>query len=370
MLANGLRLIRCRVIPFLTEQAYHSAFVLAFATKLFEKTEQHEFSRETFENVLEILLEPILNGLHLPREVQKTVPAGISPYIAPQFRLQGSQVKSLIEPEDLIGLHRILLDLNRSSDVERFTEVLQREAVVVHWNYFASLLIPYLRGAVQLLKGNGINMTSAVYQQIFRIVFYQYIERFVGTEPPHPKDWKKDRKGCRSCADCPKLDAFLSSPTQTVEEFKMVEKRRKHIEYRFPGYPRCIDFALTTQKNNSPFTLRITKILKDGELALREWQTRVQQARKTIASVATEHELRAILGDQYDAINNASMMKQPGASDQVRAAVPDSTTARMPMEPIHNPPPQAGHGATKRKASDTQENAAKRCRIVDIIDLT
>ena len=287
-------------------------------------------------------------------------------------KLPDPHQNSYLQPDDLIGLLRMLLEINRPAEETLFIQRLQEEAACVCLDYMPTLIIPFLHGTLKLLKDKNISLGNVAYQQLFVKVLSDSITRFVNVEPIHPTDWSKQERGCGSCGDCPKLDAFLRCPTQKVEQFKMAEKRRTHIESRLGRYEYSAspEFSMTTERNKSPYTLVVTKSRKDGETELREWRKRASEAKKNIATIGSEQDLHGILGDQFDGIVNLGLVTRSGPFGRDAGTAKQPTHGREPMRPITNASAAGQTGTGKRKAPEAQEHTARRSKTTEVIDLT
>jgi hypothetical protein len=72
-----------------------------------------------------------------------------------------------------------------------------------------------------------------------------------------PADWTRDARIACSCPHCRGLGRFLSSPTESVWQFKAAEAERSHVAQSVARH-HC-DLELQTDKRGRPYTLVCTK---------------------------------------------------------------------------------------------------------------
>ena len=288
-----------------------------------------------------------MHGFSLPRDFERLDLAGVHPSGTGYYSyVSGEPRNAHLKSDDLLDLHRILVDLDMHAELTSFTQKLQEDAPYVGASSMVTLVLPYLHGAIQLWKSKNSALSIPAPQALSATILGEYIKRYVGMEPPHPNDWTKEAKGCGSC----QLDAFLTSPTEVVEIFRMSANRRSHIAMRF-GRSSPPGFSLTTQRSGNPQTLVVKKTQKDGQVELREWRSRAAQAKKTIASIASEEDLRAVLGDAFHEIMDLTAVSRsrPKASKK-------SETTKRKADVLTQTDVQAAKRTKKSRVKDESES--------------
>ncbi|KAK7409253.1 hypothetical protein QQX98_008563 [Neonectria punicea] len=239
--------------------------------------------------------------------------------------------------------------VQKSTETDDLAELLVSKIVAdaPRFNSYA-LWIPFLRSLIPILTSNAIPLNTACYQQLFLTVMKAYVNRYVGLQPTKDKSLIRPNVRC-SCADCERLNAFLSNATQTTARFSMNKQRRQHLHQQLDG--ARIDCGHATERIGSPQTLVVTKRFQQNDSARREWAARRAKAAEEFGLFDHGH-LRVLLGSEYSKIVNTEEMS---AVRLPRASV----TAPLPTTSQPNPSPLVSR--TKRKAPPME---------ADVIDLT
>jgi len=215
------------------------------------------------------------------------------------------------------------------------------------------LLIPILES----LSSEAINNpnTRQHYQVLFQEVLQSYVQKYISSKPPKPRDWTRKKRQNRSCScrDCSSLDNFLVAPDQSEWRLKAAEPGRKHIDWQL-YYLDCGTF--TDRSQGTPYTLVVQKNQDAYDRAFREWERKCRSAKETFDRLGQE-KLQSMLSKGFEEmIDHLS-----SAASGNRA-----TFERQPLAPL------AGANANKKRAYGGEvdnEPASKRVKGAEIIDL-
>ncbi|KAK3400752.1 hypothetical protein B0T20DRAFT_505109 [Sordaria brevicollis] len=219
------------------------------------------------------------------------------------------QMRMTIDFADLLRFYETLAKISTAEDDEdnpvtlfitKLNDVVPR-LPIDHMHY---LWLPFLVHLIPDLSANAVTplTTTAAYQSLYRSMLNRYIKNYVGKQPAQSTSLVRPRVNCRDffCIDCPDLNAFLQSPTQRIDEWRVNKERRKHIHQMLDYHN--IDCTHISHSQTTPYTLVITKTFKQQAQQLREWKGRKEFAEKKIRQFSRYPALKALLGNEYDKI--------------------------------------------------------------------
>ena len=332
-----------------------------------------ELEKDDVLEAFQQLAADMLEAFRLPRAHARTYPPSMqwTAYFSRQSSEPVEDTNLDLDPSDLAGVHRIFVMHSMQHHLSNFLEKFRAESEHVGLDYFPSIVIPYLRGVAESLESEVIPM-SENYRVMFTQILHQYLQRFVQQQPTKPVNWTKRTQGC-GCHHCNELDSFLISPTQKQKRIKANESVRKHIDGKVPTYPEPSRFATTTEKGAIPYTLVITKSHKVYEKAQRDWSKCAAYAKEQMATIASEEQVRALLGESYEAIKTLRCVSLSPLSIVSTTPPGSPGNSRTPLGPLSNINDRAAASnlAGKRKLSadlDEDGSNAKKSRVA-IVDL-
>ena len=369
------------MVPFVCRHSDNAVFSFAFVKAVAEANAEGKLARQPLIAAFKQICIGMMSGLRFPGEPERQHPAMTSNYLdIPGVPKPQVHKNAALNPDDVVVAQGLCLDLEMHAQVSSLLQRLQRESANVGLEYFDSLILPYLRNAVHLLKSKDIDLATIEYQAMFVNILTHYVDRFVKIEPAKPTDWTKQKHGCRKCGDCQELDAFLSSPVEKVKHFRMGQDRRKQLERQLPYYydRQPSDLMATTDRRGSPQTLIITKSHSRYDQEHRAWATRKFQARSKIVEIASETDLKTLLVDEFEAIAHLGRVTLVRLPDGRQGHPENFPHFRKVLEPLANPPGVAGNAASgvhhsmKRKVAPDasgDEPSTKRTKMPEIVDL-
>lgn len=112
--------------------------------------------------------------------------------------------------EALLALHSNILALEMPEEADKLVCRPKAQMAEANCEVFDTVVLPYLKDLVPLVKDHSIPMESEAYTGLFRTAVQQYSTRHVPKEPA-ARDIPIDPRGC-GCPDCKELDDFFASP--------------------------------------------------------------------------------------------------------------------------------------------------------------
>jgi hypothetical protein len=371
-----LKLTFSRVVPFVLQHRENGAFTFAFIDQLLIAAKKGALPEDSRNAAVKAVCLDIGDALRLP-QLRST----FGPPDSQFARMEESRNSQYLPPkaEDIATVHRICIELNMEDECKVLVRRTLDATEKLRLDCFQSILFPYLRNLVCLLKDRSIDLGN--YRTLFMGCLYHYISRSVEAEPVEPTDWKQKKRGCKNslCSDCRQLDAFLLSSSETTTQFKAPQNRRTHIERQLPSPLSAFDLSTETQRNGAPHTLVITKQHSHYEKAHRDWKHRARDTKRAISELAGANELKAILGDAYEDIMNLKPVAPPPSATSDEDSSSQITKRRHPLGSVFNPPgdqieaPRDTGAGGKRKLEvfdDQDVQDSKRSKMTEVVDLS
>lgn len=247
------------------------------------------------------------------------------------------QLRMTIDFENLLDFYDTLVKISTADDEDNlatlFITKLNDAVPRLPIDHMHDLWLPFLVYLIPILTAHAVTpLTTPVYQSLYRSMLTHYIKTYVRKQPTPSTSLVRPRVTCPDpfCLDCDHLNAFLSSPTQRVDRFKVNKERRKHI-HQLLDYHK-IDCTHESERNKIPYTLVITKTFKKQAQQLREWKERKAFAEKKFREFERDRpltpELKVLLGDEYERIMGLedAYIESPRAA-AARAAVTRAAAA-------------------------------------------
>lgn len=361
-LIADFRLSPRSVIPFVQRHANNSAFALAIVNQLHAATQQHELQPEVFVETFKRISDDIVSNFFLPRKTEIATgndvrSAGAESQSVPQTLDRDS----FMPTSDLIAFYHLLLDHNMQTELAKFRDKMEFEVAQMGSEYMSSLLFPFMKALVDYAKRtkeeDEHSSATLHIQGALNTILTAYMKRCVGNEPHKVLHWGKDPIGCGRCKDCPKLDAFLVSCAKEVEHFSVDATRRGHLKDQVQRCGQKSGISAKDQRHGDKCVLVVTKKEKTGVKAHHKWAARAAKTKQEILSIASEEDLRRILGDDFDALTNFAPLLARNVMERTLASVvPETASSREPLREVqaqsNSTSPRDIHGvpSTKRNS--------------------
>lgn len=241
------------------------------------------------------------------------------------------QLQMTITSDNLLNFYDTLAKISTADDDLATLLITKLNAAIPRLpiDHMHNLWLPFLVYLIPILTANAVTLTTPIYQPLYRSMLTHYIKTYVRKQPAQYASLVRPRVTCPDsfCFDCDDLNAFLSSPKQRVDRFKVNKERRKHI-HQLLEYHK-IDCTHVSERQGTPYTLVITKTFKQQEQQLREWKERKTFDEKKLRQLGRHRpltpELRVLLGDAYDRI----MGVEDAYVESPRAAAGRAAMARV-----------------------------------------
>ncbi|KAI1661530.1 hypothetical protein F4813DRAFT_347934 [Daldinia decipiens] len=207
--------------------------------------------------------------------------------------------------KNTLGFHKIIevislgLDMGLSKEVTKLlemscTNICQSSLELRENNSFASSPVKsFLEALLAVLQKHKVPPLECV-KNMFVTLFRDI---FVGGLPKRPtksQGWKHRPINCHiNCHDCRELNSFLVDSKEEEREFTMVTKQRQHLESQLPKNR----FHCRTRTGRAPYGLIVTKLGKEFEEDMREYQRRLLLLSNELESFKCEY-MRSLLGKE------------------------------------------------------------------------
>ena len=220
------------------------------------------------------------------------------------------------------------------------------DSKIIEVEEFDTFLLPLLKGLATWLSEKNVPPEGSPIQALFQEALPVYIKRFVLEEPRPPTDWARPRASiyCR-CRDHASFNEFLQDPTREIGRFVMSQWRQNHIQAAVDK----TEFYTDIDRSETKRALIVIKnhqkhFLVDHE----EWQKRKATAAANIKHLASEADLRALLGDLYESVTTASVTEDSSVVDKTHVDQPSP-------EVVGNSKFLGKRSATKRKYVESDD---------------
>ena len=173
---------------------------------------------------------------------------------------------------------------------------------------FNTYLLPMLKRLAAWLLGTMVPAQGSPVQALFQGLLPVYIKRFVKKEPRPPTDWTRPKSPAYCyCRDHAAFNEFLQDPNREIGRFIMSIRRQNHIQAAVDK----TEFYTDIDRSERNRALIVIKNHQRHFVADHEaWQKRKDTAAANIKDLASEAELRALLGDLYDSVTTATITEE------------------------------------------------------------
>jgi len=205
---------------------------------------------------------------------------------------------------------------------------------------------PLVKPLCDFLRQKNVDIASTPFIKFFKTIIATYICLVLGKED-QPHNVNLRRVGCASaaCPDCRDLDTFMLDASRPTHTFRMVQKRRIHLEERARAASDLC--TVETIRSGMPHGTKITK--HSDIMSSATWEVRQRNAQTFLASFGTEDVLRRIMGDHFRQVQDALAGTTPLL---VSTVVQKMATAQARSGNLVSPNTIATTRGTKRKERD------------------
>ncbi|KAK0102673.1 hypothetical protein ONS95_006275 [Cadophora gregata] len=212
---------------------------------------------------------------------------------------------------------------------------------------FDTYLLPLLKRLTAWLSKQMVLVQDSLVEDLFQGLLPVYIQRFVKEEPQPPTDWARPKSltSC-ICYDHAAFNKFLLDPAREVGRFVMSKWRQNHIQ----AVVDKTNFYTDVDRSGNKRALIVVKNHQDHFIADHEaWQKRKATAIANIKGLGSEAELRALLGDLYESIIEASTVDKSAAVSIVKVSRSQTNKEVRGLEKV------AKRRGKKRKIIDSND---------------
>ncbi|MCJ1286587.1 hypothetical protein MMC26_005933 [Xylographa opegraphella] len=223
------------VLPYVKKHMANIDSPQYFLETVFKSYSENEISKEVAINLhCDILSDLIAEWLRTPK-----------PLDLPKKYPKSSDLVMLLEQCSSLGLRGefndilvYVMDSSQHSPVE----------------LFGSLWIPFLQAFLRKFR-SSLAQPPSEYREVFHAVISNYIQCYLGQEPPSPTMTPDAPLGCKHCLPCDHLDRFLLNAETVTEYFRYSKPQRVHLEKQIRGRYK----SWTNSAIGIPHTLIVTK---------------------------------------------------------------------------------------------------------------
>jgi hypothetical protein len=258
-------------------------------------------------------------------------------------------IEQTIISDNLEICRRLFVDVlkNTGTSSEKFTQIYNP-------------LIPRLRA---LLQSKNLDLCAPPFVDLFQIIIGSYLRDVLGKKGQHLNPGLR-KIGC-GCQDCQPLDKFILDPTTQTTVFRLVQKRRTHLERQIASARDLCSYE--TIRYGSPHGVKVTKLPEVIQAST--WEHRQKAARTFLSSIGTDEVIKKIMGMRYNdvvaAINGtvpfgATNVAGDGSSASTSKAIP-STSATQKAD-ANRPAAMGSSHAGSRIGSSSVASSAQAAR--------
>lgn len=243
-------------------------------------------------------------------------------------------------------------------------------------------LIPRLKGS---LAKNNIDLNTPPFVSLLQILIGLYLRDVLG-QKNYMSTAGLRKIGC-GCMDCQPLDVFIMDPTTTTTTFRLVQKRRLHVEQQVASASDLCTF--TTIRSGSPHGVQVTK--RPAVVAAATWGHRQRAAQAFLGSIGANAILAQIMGARYPEVGMALLgtrhfgsvqaeIEDLEKSSRVQAATTPSVGLSDASHGVTSAAPQVSTAATSstlpatntapRMAGTKRKSLPAGIQLGPVIDLT
>ena len=156
-------------------------------------------------------------------------------------------------------------------------------------------LVPRLR---ELLDSNQIQLLASPFVDFFQAIIGLYLRDVLGKKMRNTARLR--RIGC-GCADCIKLDRFISDSTDAQTSFYVSEDQCDHLEERLRRASDICTYAIVRSEYRD--TLEVTKVPEVAHP--QQWPVRQEAARKFLSSLGPDDFIVQVMGSRFKEVERA-----------------------------------------------------------------
>ena len=349
-------------MPFLETNVGNSSFIVGFLICLHDASQNTKLGQVDASGVYKLIVSKALEVFKIDALASSPSSLYSNPFAQPRpgyygsynttrYGLQSTQEK--LEPgcgsiawTTMMGLleqcDKMEIDTSKILEIFRRRALGLREESVE--SMYCNLFLPFISSLCSHLKSRANRQATSTEQGFIVQLLEIYIRRYVKMQPKEPTDWERTLTTSCGCEDCGRLRRYVEDKGSQFRDFRLGEKRRKHIASQLDG-----TFNKATIKSGTPHILRVEKTNEKHKIDLRVWNDRVPVAKSQLATLSKHCPLLEIIGeDSY-----AKLLQH----ECLQSSAVDSNLARTSL---HLAPRQGPNAAIPKKRSFCDLTDAKQ----------
>ncbi len=212
----GERFVSDVLMPVCKMVIANMDFIASLIPKLCKESQSGWLSRFTFRHftaeVIDLLTQAIRDHCGSKGKDDPKA-AGFQPSTASAYSsLYTNKYRRPMSPKVFITLLHQCGQLELFASVTQLLLPLREISSPSSMGDYTELLIPILES----LSSEAINNPNTLqhYQVLFQEALQSYVQKYISSKPPKPRDWTRKKRQNRSCScrDCSSLDNFLVAP--------------------------------------------------------------------------------------------------------------------------------------------------------------
>lgn len=181
---------------------------------------------------------------------------------------------------------------------------------------FTQVYTPFIPRLRAVLVKTGLDLHAPPFIDLLQIFIGSYLRDVLGRKGQVFNAGLR-KIGC-GCSDCQLLDNFIMDPTTTSTNFRLLQKRRTHLEHRINSARDLCTH--NTIRSGSPHALQVTKL--PSVIAASTWSHRQHNARTFLASIGSDSDIARIMGSSYPDVAIALQGTRPFSNVRTVIEVP------------------------------------------------
>lgn len=161
-----------------------------------------------------------------------------------------------------------------------FVDKMTSEADDLTESVVVSLWIPMLPVLASKLETRDISLSSAIFQKLVTSILRCFVKKHTGGRPEPHGSLVRSPVSC-ACGLCKPLNVFLESPTEEKMRFDVTREDGMHIETKLIEQRTDCEIRHQYWEGHVMF---VTKAANMWERKMQDWNRRVSEARKFIAT--------------------------------------------------------------------------------------
>ncbi|KAM0322895.1 hypothetical protein ACHAQA_009237 [Verticillium albo-atrum] len=232
------------------------------------------------------------------------------PYSPPNMRIN----HDLVSHEVLTGIFTMLDRLGMHAQLDTFAVSIARDATGIDKAQYVRLWVPFLVCLTCAIAPDAPMPRSTGVRTMYREMLSEYLKAVVGFFPSYEGLGSPEMKDCKDCSTCSRLRSWFLATNEVSLRANFEIWERDHAREVLEGV------AVSFEEQSGQAEATLTVIVKTAMLAAYQvtvdvWKKRALEAQALLSSPGFNAAvLMTLLGDQYDAITQMTILRSSSQS--------------------------------------------------------